>query len=100
MLNVTLSRSAEIQFSYMEEEEKEKVRKWCEKLKNWKPGKWPGRVNLLPLGGSETVYHLKTDSSLRLFFQLDSQKENLTINDIYFRNPSDQSAQSLKTVGA
>jgi|GEM_PF-5251420 len=100
MMNVTLSQSAKIQLSYLEEDEKEEVLKWCDQLKKWKPGKWPDRVNLLLLGGHEKVYHLKTDGNLKFFFRLDPQAKNLTVNDIYIRNPFDRSIRSLKPVGA
>lgn len=98
MLNVILSRSAEIQLSTLKDKDRQQVLKWCDRLKGWRKDRWLGRIHRINLGhnGRETVYHLRTDSEIRLFFKFDEKKGTITINDIFFRRAIDQLARTFR----
>jgi mRNA-degrading endonuclease RelE of RelBE toxin-antitoxin system len=89
MLKVDFSRGAEIQFSSLDEKEKQMIRRWVEKLSGFRPDLpyWTRRVKRLMLEGPETVYLLRTNTEFRLFFKKDAK--GITVTDIALQRTLD-----------
>jgi mRNA-degrading endonuclease RelE of RelBE toxin-antitoxin system len=79
-MKISKSRSVEAAIRTLDEEERRKVVAWLAQLANWESDEHIRKMSKPT--GHENVHVLNTSDDLRIFFELDSKKNEISVLDI------------------